>query len=622
MAMNSAIILCDGAEWPKSCGPEPPGARSIRLIASGRKPNVVIESIGPRIYERLGGLHRDLLRVAAFIYLGDRTVGRGKIDIYGERWHRDLHFVIPVSDPTTWQRQDIVDALTEVAGFASDDDYSFWFVPTNHPTLEQDFLPADFWGDATPDTISLFSGGMDSLAGVLWDVVKNGKKPLLVSHYPSLRHRARQRLLAEQLARAKLGWSFPQARAQASLEDRHMDIEYTQRARSVLYLTLGFVVAAKLKIKQLRMYENGVAALNLPITGQNVSSTTTRTSHPRFLRAYQHFANLLLGTNVEITNPFLCLTRTQVVERLKSCGGMRFIPASTSCAHIYMMDNAHPHCGLCSQCLDRRVALINHQFLDKDAPYRFDPFVEDPSTFPEQTYGKALSMGYFGTHLRIGSLNEPAFYQEFVDVYDALHYVPLPFDRAEKAVYELFQRQSKDVERAFKVVRAKHDNEILRGGLPKDCLLRTVGAGLHLEPPVRLAADRFAALAEDGLRAAFQSSKPTDERQVQDALEAIFMPLKDFIEREYPVYCVFHVKGVRPDFSNGQALAIEVKYIYGDNRTPQRIVEEMGADISHYKGKVGGLLFVVYDPEGQITDTERFTHGCLRHPNVYLRLIR
>jgi hypothetical protein len=79
---------------------------------------------------------------------------------------------------------------------------------------------------------------------------------------------------------------------------------------------------------------------------------------------------------------------------------------------------------------------------------------------------------------------------------------------------------------------------------------------------------------------------------------------------------------VRPDFSNGQALAIEVKYIYGKNRTPQKIVEEMGADISHYKGKVGGVLFVVYDPEKKIVDSERFREECLKHPNVNLKLIQ
>jgi hypothetical protein len=79
---------------------------------------------------------------------------------------------------------------------------------------------------------------------------------------------------------------------------------------------------------------------------------------------------------------------------------------------------------------------------------------------------------------------------------------------------------------------------------------------------------------------------------------------------------------VRPDFSNGQALAIEVKYIYGKNRTPQRIVEEMGADISHYNGKVGGVLFIVYDPEKKIVDSGRFIGECVRHMNVYIRLVR
>jgi 7-cyano-7-deazaguanine synthase in queuosine biosynthesis len=516
-----------------------------------------------------------------------------------------------------------MDALIEAASFASDDNYAFYFVQERNVPHEQTFLPTDFWGDAMPDTISLFSGGLDSLAGVVWDVVKNGKKPLLVSHYPSVRHRARQRILAQHLVKAGLGWSFPQARAQASLKDRHMDVEHTQRARSILYLTLGFVVAAKLGVRHLRMYENGVVALNLPITGQSVSSTVTRTSHPRFLKAFQDFGNRLLSTNIEITNPFLRYTRTQVIDRLKDCGGMGFIPASTSCTHTYMMDNAHPHCGLCSQCLDRQVALINHQFLDQDTAYKFNAFIDDPSTFPEKTFGKALSMGYFGTYLKIGSMNEPAFYQEFVDVQDALPFLPMPFDRAERTVYELFQRQSKDVERAFKAIRANHDNELLRGRLPKECLLRTVGAGLHLEPPVKLAADRLASLAEDGLRAAFRSAVPENEIQVQDTLEGIFIPLKDRIEREFPVYCVLHVKGVKPDFFfNGQALATEVKYVYGKNRTPQRIVEEMGADISHYKNKVSGLLFIVYDPEGRIVDCERFKEECLRHQDVYLKLIR
>lgn len=97
--MNTAILYCDGAEWPNSAGTKPEDAKSIRLVARGRKPTAVIESIGPRIYECLGGLYRDLLRVAAFIYLGDRTVNRGHVDIYGEKWHRDFHYVIPVSDP-------------------------------------------------------------------------------------------------------------------------------------------------------------------------------------------------------------------------------------------------------------------------------------------------------------------------------------------------------------------------------------------------------------------------------------------------------------------------------------------------------------------------------------------
>src|ERR1043166_8492760 len=117
--MNTAIIYCDGADWAESAGQVPPKSKRVRLVTRGRKPNVTIGSIGPHIYERLGGLHRDLLRVAALIYLADRTVNRGKIDVFGEKWHRDFHFIIPVSNPAAWRRQETEDALIEAASFAS-----------------------------------------------------------------------------------------------------------------------------------------------------------------------------------------------------------------------------------------------------------------------------------------------------------------------------------------------------------------------------------------------------------------------------------------------------------------------------------------------------------------------
>jgi hypothetical protein len=219
-------------------------------------------------------------------------------------------------------------------------------------------------------------------------------------------------------------------------------------------------------------------------------------------------------------------------------------------------------------------------------------------------------------------MSEPAFYGEFVDLHGALHYIPVAFDKTEKAVYELFQRQSRDVERAFLTIRNKYDKQLLHGNLPRECLLHSIGGRTHLEPQPQVAAEKMGMLAEDCLQAAFRTHKAIDEKNVQDVLEANYMQLKERVEREFPVYCVFHLKGVRPDFSNGQALVIEVKHIYGKNRTPQKIVEEMGSDISHYKDKVGGVLFIVYDPEGKIADKKRFTEECLRHANVYLKLIR
>jgi hypothetical protein len=48
--------------------------------------------------------------------------------------------------------------------------------------------------------------------------------------------------------------------------------EFTQRSRSLMFATLGFVVAQMFKCDDLSFYENGVTSINLPIAEHVVGS--------------------------------------------------------------------------------------------------------------------------------------------------------------------------------------------------------------------------------------------------------------------------------------------------------------------------------------------------------------
>ena len=88
----------------------------------------------------------------------------------GTEWRRRFHFVIPVRRPELWSSPPVLDALSETLGFLADDEYQFEFEEhRGSPPGVQDYLELEDEGTARfePDEVVLFSGGLDSLAGVV-----------------------------------------------------------------------------------------------------------------------------------------------------------------------------------------------------------------------------------------------------------------------------------------------------------------------------------------------------------------------------------------------------------------------------------------------------------------------
>jgi len=82
-----------------------------------------------------------------------------------------------------WTDPEIRTLLEETLAFASGDTYSFEFVYQPEDQFPK-FLnfPSEIVSKYKYDEVLLFSGGLDSFAGVVEEVVANKNHPILVSH--------------------------------------------------------------------------------------------------------------------------------------------------------------------------------------------------------------------------------------------------------------------------------------------------------------------------------------------------------------------------------------------------------------------------------------------------------
>ncbi len=93
----------------------------VDLYLEGDKQNleIKVQNIEAKIVANLSPIARDLLELAAVLYVADTSISRGKTDIYGHDWQRRIHVVMPVRRLTTWRRNQQL--LSERATYLSGD---------------------------------------------------------------------------------------------------------------------------------------------------------------------------------------------------------------------------------------------------------------------------------------------------------------------------------------------------------------------------------------------------------------------------------------------------------------------------------------------------------------------
>ncbi|WP_020473429.1 hypothetical protein [Zavarzinella formosa] len=476
---NEHLILC-GHLCDLALPTGAPEAVRLRIRGPGRNVYLRIEDLQRSMYKDVPDSLLDLIDIAAYVYCADQVIPRfrtlasedKKNAEIGSEWRRTLRFRIPVRQPARWRRRELLNELIATLTFLSDDTYESEFEQaTDAQNLrgQIDFGTTAF--DGIIEEVVMFSGGLDSLAGAIRESVIDRRRVLLVNHRssPKLSNRHRRLLF---LLDQKAGIHRPMHLPVRVNKAKDLTHDYTQRSRSFLFATLGMTIATMIGLRRLRFYENGVVSLNLPLSPQVVGGRATRTTHPRTLAGFARLFSLLADAPFAVENPFLWKTKSDVARLIADAGCGEMIGWSTSCTHIWQISKDETHCGLCSQCVDRRFAVLSAGQRDHDPAdkYGADLIMGDRADGDS----KLLLAAYLESADRIDRMSALEFCSRYGEIARVVRHLPESPDEAARKIFDLHKHHARQIKGVLEDVLREHVKGIRQRTLPPTCLVRMV----------------------------------------------------------------------------------------------------------------------------------------------------
>lgn len=312
------------------------------------------------------GIGFDVFLIGCFVYGIDILLPRKNFSVDG--WSREIEVEFPVESPDLFNRGK--NELEQLLSFLTGDYWQISFIQRNVTPLfinTKKVCPHAY--RKSHNRISLFSGGLDSLIGVIDQLAKSKDKMVLVSHYDAIFKGAKsdQNKIDKILYKKYSHYHLLQTRvdlARYDINGSKISTETTLRSRSFLFLCQAVFVASSIEDGiEILIPENGTISLNHPLTPSRRSSCSTRTAHPYYLIKVVDFISKL-GLNHHIKNEYEMKTKGEMLEKCIDNDILRATyKESCSCAKrgtrkdIRDVMTGTNHCGICMPCIYRRVAL-------------------------------------------------------------------------------------------------------------------------------------------------------------------------------------------------------------------------------------------------------------------------
>lgn len=314
----------------------------------------------------------DLAEMASSIFLADRLALRGK------KWKRNLKLRIPVTDLVFWRQPNILRTLSDILYYLTEDYWTFEFTdrkPRAFDNHKQIVFPFDMPNETC---IALFSGGLDSFAGVVKHLSESSfRKTFLVSIVTNHRMRGVQKKLAYSI-KQNLNIDLILVPLAVYLRSPMLPEklqEKTQRTRGFIFTVLGSIFSVLAGKYNLNLFENGIGAINLPMVNFQIGTDNTRSVNPVTLIEISKFMSTVIGDSFEIKNHAQWLTKAELCQSLSESVLRDHIRKTVSCDGGFSRRvKGLAHCGLCTSCILRRQALFAAGLSEQDTNYQFDFF--------------------------------------------------------------------------------------------------------------------------------------------------------------------------------------------------------------------------------------------------------
>jgi len=344
--MNQIIVHPDADELPiptESRIPVHLYGRRPRYVGGGTVGGPVLNKLS-RVQSHLNRAAFDFLSLSLAVTAADTFADRGRAP---DGWAREIKLKVALTDPARWRPA--IPILQRALGFLSGDEWTLQFVRGGErPPVPRDRVQRKIILDGC-DSVCLYSGGLDSAIGVL-DLRSQGRNPVLVSHAYRLDGSRQQELLAHLGPRVV---RFATSASPVASLGRGHDVQ--MRTRSLNFLAMGALMAASLGPGRTTLFvpENGLIAINPPLTNRRIGALSTRTTHPYYLHQIQTVMDMV-GIDVELVNPYAQMTKGEMMTACASQPRLAAMASRTvSCGK---WKRTGVQCGRCVPCLIRRAS--------------------------------------------------------------------------------------------------------------------------------------------------------------------------------------------------------------------------------------------------------------------------
>lgn len=610
-------------ELCKSTECKPDELNLLNFVINDLEPNITIGYEGfvfdpHTISDRV----LDLLQISAMVFCADRMERRGEREsVSNGSWARAFEFHISVLDYEFWSQEKVKRSLSEALCFMTGDrSFVFNFQKAEIGHFEEKknrqlslfSKETDRISDAEAYDVMLFSGGLDSLAGLLERLSNQNQKVITVSHMSNNVVVHLQRELIAKLNQdynnriLPYGLTCHNKKSLSSLEE-------TQRTRMFLFSAIAFAVCECFDKHRFFVYENGVTSLNFSVQTDAINARASRTTHPKTLGLLRKFYKLF-DDSFDIVAPYYKSTKEDIIKKYQKLNRLDLIASAVSCSSTRTKHSMCPHCGCCSQCIDRRFAVFAAELNDYDGEYAED-FIHEMKDY-ETTQRLYQQMRFASAKDYPTQFDLMKNYGD--EMQDAIEYWPC--DNAEDSleeIHNLLMRYSDSVLRAAKRMQMKYDD--LKTPISDKSFLRIISNREYLKTPYERRIEEIDKRLVIGLPLLFNTEKPASENDLNDKIMGLLQSAEERWLREYPIL-KFGITHYRADgYFDG--LIVESKYIRS-NTTPSVATHGIAADITEIAPEQN-VFFIVYDPERSIVDDENFCKSFMnRKPNCVVKVYR